>query len=211
MNRSQVIATGFDPEGPFAGLLLPPRFRKLQSETRFKLRWTVTVAQYAALMREFVGPKRQRGIIQVAGGGTMLPAVASGNVSITAHSLTDQRFSAGTSDARIQWQNDGQLWAFRVVGSDFEYNGEWWTNEPETSIGNSYECRHISTGKTGTFSVEAAVANTWITITSGREWGVTRSVNGSKSCTATFEVGDDGAESADDSAVFTTTAVVDFL
>lgn len=222
MGKSLVTATGFDPEGPFAKLLLPYAFRKRQSETRFKQEWLLTHFQHLCfklgwggdgdpkqwMLREFKGPRRQRGIICATAAYIAAPA---GNVQIGAHSLTDEKFSSGTTDARIQWQNDGQLWAFRVWGSDFEYPLEWWSDEPETSIGDSYECRHISTGKIGTFSVQAAVANTWITITTGREWGVTRTTNGTKSCTATFEVGDDGAESADDSAVFTTTATLDFL
>ncbi|GAF98353.1 unnamed protein product, partial [marine sediment metagenome] len=134
-----------------------------QSETRFKQRWTVTAAQYAALMCEgfelhtrrwLPMPRKQRGSIILAGFGVPSAGV-SGSVSITAHTLADNRFSPGTIDARIEWQNDGQLFAFRQVGSDFEYNGEWWTNEIEASIGDDYECRHISTGKTGKGRIQA--------------------------------------------------------
>ncbi|MEE8598180.1 MAG: hypothetical protein V3S69_01425 [Dehalococcoidales bacterium] len=209
MNRTQTIVTDFDPNGPFAELLLPPRFRKRQSETRFKQRWTLTVAQYMAMMREFRGPRKQRGIICAT---VAYPtAVVPGNVQIGAHSITDQRFSAGTARSDYQFQNDGELWSNREVAGNTQLNLEWWSDEPEASVGNDYECRHISSGKTGTYTTESAVANTWITITGNRTWGVTRSTQGTKACTATFEIGDDGAESADDSAVFTCTATVDFM
>ncbi len=223
MAAQAIITRDSDPAGLIARMTMPPAFYKRVNETRFKQEWLLTHFQHLCLklgwdgegdpkqwmMREFKGPRFQLGMLSGMGVKRAQQAAPVGNVQIGAHSLTDERFSAGTADARIQWQNDGQLWAFRQVGSDFEYPLEWWSLEPETSVGNDYECRHISTGKTGTFSVQAAVANTWITITTGREWGVTRSSTGSKSCTATFEVGDDGVESADDSAVFTTTASID--
>jgi hypothetical protein len=159
----------------------------------------------------FKGPKFQRGML--SGMGVKRAAWAAGdpgNVTISAHTLADNKFSAGTVDARIEWQTDGQLWAFRQQQSDFEYDGEWWSNEPETSIGDDYECRHLSSGKTGAYNAtESAVADTWITITAARVWGVTRSITGTTSCEATFEVGDDGAESADDSAIFTMSATID--
>ncbi len=213
MNRAQTIVTGFDPAGPFAGLLLPPRFLKRQSETRFIQRWKLTHAQYAALMREWVGPKRQRGSVQMGAAGALAAAGSGGGsaptVFIQAHNITDQRFSAGTARSDFGFQLNGELWSRRQVGSDTQFAQEWWSDEPETNIGNSYEARHLSAGKIGTFTTSAAVANTWITMTTTRTWGVTRTSSGNKSCTATFELGDDGAESADDSAVLTCTAIVD--
>lgn len=227
MASKSIINRDSDPAGLIARLTMPPAFYKRVNETRFKQEWELTHFQYLCLklgwdgegdpyhwmMSVFKGPKFQRGMLS---GGSVRRAAwtagPAGNVSINAHNIVDQKFSSGQTDAKIEWQTDGQLWFFRQVGSDGEYNGEWWTNEPETSIGSSYECRHISTGKIGTYnSGEAAVANTWITISAARQWGVQRNVNGSKSCTATFEVGDDGAESADDSAVITVTAILDFL
>jgi len=224
MGSQGIITRDSDPAGLIARLTMPPAFYKRTNETRFRQEWVLTHFQHLCLrlgwdgegdprhwmMSVFKGPKFQRGMLSGMGVKRAAWAAPAGNVSITAHSLLDSRFDAGTCDARIQWQTDGQLWAFRQVGSDFEYDAEWWTTEPETSIGDGYECRHISSGKTGTYNVaEAAVADTWITITSAREWGVQRVITGTKSCTATFEVGVDAAESADDSAVFTTSATVD--
>lgn len=221
MGRTQAIVTGFDPDGPFAGLLLPPRFIKRQRETRFKQRWTVTSAQYAALMREGYElrlkrwvpmPNKQRGSIQMGSAGAHAAAavsVPSGIVGLSAHTVTDQRFDAGTAEVQWQFLSNGQLWINRVVGSNSQPNNEWWSLEPDTGVGVDYETRHLSAGKIGTFSSEAAAADAWITIGSTRNWAVTRTSTGTKSCTATFEVGDDGAESADDSAVFIATASVD--
>jgi len=227
MKARSIITRDSDPAGLIARLTMPPAFYKRVNETRFKQEWVLTHFQYLCLrlgwdgegdpkhwmMSVFKGPRFQRGMLSGMGiKRAAWGAGPAGNVSISAHTLLDQRFDAGTCDARIEWQADGQLWAFRQVGSDFEYAGEWWTNEPESAgVGADYECRHISSGKTGTFSagVEAAVADTWITISAARVWGVTRNVTGTKSCAATFEVGDDGAESADDSAILTTTATVD--
>lgn len=219
MNGTQIIVDDFDPAGPYAGLILPPRFRKRQSETRFKQNWKLTPLQYWQMMREgyelhskrwLPTRRKQRGSIILAGFGVP-SAGASGSVNIGPHTVSDSRFTAGTSDARISWERDGELWGIRLIGSDVQYNTEWWTDEPDGTIGDSYECRHISTGKSGTYSVEAAVANTWVTISTTRQWGVTRSANGSKSCTATFECGLDGVESALDTALITTIAIVDFL
>lgn len=225
MAAQSIITRDSDPAGLIARLTMPPAFYKRVNETRFKQHWHLTHFQYACLwfgwdgegdpkhwmMSVFKGPKYQRGVFGGVARRRVAAAAPPDSVGISAHSLHDERFNAGTVTAFIQWQNDGQLFAMRDVGSDFEYNGEWWSGEPEASIGNSYEARHLSSGKTGTFSgsLEAAVADTWITITGNRNWGKTRSGTGSASCTATFEVGDDGAESADSSAVFTVQVTVD--
>jgi hypothetical protein len=198
-----------------ARLTMPPAFFKRVNETRFKQEWLLTPLQYLALKLGWDGhgsPKFQRGMLSGLSVKRAITAGGAGFVRLNPHTLLDERFDAGTAAAEIQFQNDGQLFAFRQVGSDFEYNGEWWSDEEEASIGDGYECRHLSSGKNGTYNgPEAAVADTWITITTGRSWGVTRTVNGMKSCDATFECGLDGVESALDSATFTVTASVDIL
>jgi hypothetical protein len=213
MSAQTIITRDSDPAGLLARLTMPPAFFKRVNETRFRQEWKLTPLQYLALKLGWDGhgsPKYQRGMLSGMGVKRAITAGApAGSVLLNPHTLLDQRFNAGTCDARIQFQNDGQLFAFRQVGSDFEYNGEWWTNEEEASIGDGYECRHISAGKTGFYDVQAAVADTWITITTGREWGVTQSTTGSQSTTATFECGLDAVESALDSAIFTVTATVD--
>lgn len=212
MSKVQTIITNFDPAGPFAGLLLPPRFRKRQSETRFKQRWQVTLEQYLALMHEGYNlhlkkwlplQRYQRGSIMIGAAGAMAAAGAGGIggfVVLTAHSINDFAVS-GTATAQIDFENDGELWGRRAILSDLQYTGEWWSDEPEASIGDSYAARHRSSGKIGTYSFEAAAAENWITITGTRSWGVSKSApTGFKSCDATFECGPQPSGPADDTA-----------
>jgi hypothetical protein len=206
---SQVIITGFDPNGPFGGMILPPSMRKRQSETRFKQEWRLTLAQYVAMMRPFKGPKFQLGML--SGGSVKRSGAVSGppagNVVLNAHTGAGQFEDPGapvTTGCAASFENDGQLWERLDVAVDQEQAGEWFDNEPISGVGDFYEVRSLSTGKTGTWSSQAASDDTWITITSTRQWKVIKAApNGSKTCTATFEVGPDGVESADDSAVIT--------
>lgn len=205
---SQTIITGFDPEGLFAGLILPPAFIKRQSETRFKQEWRLTLAQYAALMNSFKGPKRQRGsyyanVLKVL-------SSAAGTVVITNHSFLADEFSPGSVTSAVQFRNNGQLWELdNGFGSDTEQNGEWWSDEPEASIGDGYEVRALS-GGSGTWGAAAAADNVWITITVSRTWSVTETTPVSTTfASRTFEVGLDGVESALDSAVISCRASLD--
>ncbi len=206
MNKSLVIATGFDPEGPFAGLLLPPAFLARQRETRFKQEWRLPRAIYHLAMGH---PHYQRGSIGHASSVVSAAAPPAGTVFLTGHTVSDFSIGPGASDARIVFYNNGQLEADRLGIGNVFFSGQWWTDEIEASIGDSYEARHLSSGKTGIYDVEAAVADAWITLTSNRSWGVIQSSNGTDTCTATFEVGLDGVESALDSAAITTTALFD--
>lgn len=214
MSKSQATLTGFDPAGPFAGLVLPDRFRKRQSETRFKQRWTLTLEQYWAMMAEryemrskrWIPLRRwQKGFICAASANAV---PQGGSVNLTAHSITDSRVGAGTARATIRYGTDGGLDGLRLFGSDSTFSGEWWSDEPETDIGDTHEVRSLSAGKSGTFSTSAAADNTWITITTDRDW--TKETTGLlTTVSATQEVGEDGVESALDSATITLAAEVD--
>jgi hypothetical protein len=198
---SQTIIEGFDPLGPIASLILPPRFRKRQSETRFKQEWKLTVAQYLVMMREFKGPKRQQGVVCAAG------IFGGGVVVLTNHSVTDVDVGASATSG-VRFVTDGTLEEreggsyFAVAGS----SGEWWSEEPISGIGSTHEVRALSAGKTGTWSASGAADNVWATLSSNREWNVFEDGGGINTASATFELGNDGAESADDSAVLTCTA-----
>ena len=145
----------------------------------------------------------QRGSIMIGAAGAMAAAGAGGIggfVVLTAHSINDFAVS-GTATAQIDFENDGELWGRRAILSDLQYTGEWWSDEPEASIGDSYAARHRSSGKIGTYSFEAAAAENWITITGTRSWGVSKSApTGFKSCDATFECGPQPSGPADDTA-----------
>lgn len=197
MSKSQVIISSFDPAGPFAGLILPPCFRKRQSETRFRQEWRVTLAQYLQLMRGFTGPCRQRGSIILASSGAAGLGGPTGNVVLTNHLDDYFGLQPDTGTAGFSFQNDGGL--DRI--EDANISGEWWSNEPQANIGDNYEVRALSAGKSGTWTVSAAADNIWVTINALRTWYIQSS--GFKNTSATFEVGLDGVESALDSATLT--------
>lgn len=209
MSKSQVIITGFDPVGPFAGLLLPFQFLKRQNETRFKQEWHLTITQYLQLMREFVGPRQQRGSIQMGAAGSMsVVGGVFGLVVVNAHAF-ESLATSGTALSGVEFQTNGEMYETQDPGADVQQDGEWWSAEPITGIGNINEVRALSSGKVGTWSNAAASDDAWITINSAREWNVTKGAPvGSKSASATFEVGPDGVESADDSA--TISCLADF-
>lgn len=226
MKSRAIITRDSDPSGLIARLTMPPAFYQRVNETRFRQEWVLTPFQHLCLklgwdgegdpkhwmMSVFKGPRFQRGMLSGMGNKRVVGVPAGGSVVLTAHSKTSTRFTSGSTTASMEFENDGELWG-RVTdsGGDTQYAGEWWSDEPEASIGSSYEVRNLSSGKTGTFTTQAGADDVWVTISSTRIWTVTRSANGSKSCTATFEVGPDGVESADDSAALTITAVMDFL
>lgn len=201
---SLVNISGFDPEGPFAGLILPPRFRERQKETRFKQKWKLTLQQYAAMMREFKGPRWQRGIVIAT---TVYSGAAGPSVVLTAHSATAISIDPNDATCQIRFDTDGGLTHIRTPGSDPTYSGQWWSDEPEASIGSSYEVRAV--GSSAAWTVAAAADNIWITITGNRGWTINRSSPGVSNVNASFEVGLDGVESALDSATMTCIAIVE--
>ena len=202
---NKTIITGFDPEGIFGEMILPLRFRKRQKETRFKQEWRLTLAQYAAMMREFKGPRKQRGIIAACAAFG-----AGGSVVLTTQSYSADGFSPGTVISGVRFDTDGTMVEIDSETGNVDETGEWWSDEPQASIGDGYEVQALSSGKTGTWSTSAAADDTWITITANRQWDVQESgAFSAKSCTATFEIGLDGVESALDSAAITCVAAND--
>lgn len=231
MKARTITERDSDPRGLIAALTLPPAFYNRINETRFKQEWRLTQFQYWCLKRgwsgfgdpwtffriwlasikPFKGPKRQRGNFAMFPAGTTA-AAGGGAVVLTGPKLiSDSRFSLpGTADARISFENDGELKGVRLNTTDIDYTGEWWSAEPEIGIGNSYAARYIS-GGSGVWDTSAATVNNWITISTTRQWGVTRNTTGSESANATFEVGPTPSGPADDSAGVTCTAIVDNL
>jgi len=203
MSKSQIKISNFDPQGVFAGLVLPLRFRHVQKKTRFKQEWRLTLAQYAQMMGEFKGSRCQRGTIMLMGGGMMIGS-ASGFVVVNAHVFT--AIVNGPVTSGVRFEQDGELHKIDSAAGDVQQDGEWWSDEPEPSIGDNFAARHLSAGKIGTYSNEAASANTWITITASRIWDVDSPLDDTKSCDATFEVGPQPSGPADDSGFIELTA-----
>ena len=199
-----MIVEDFDPEGLFAGMILPPRFRKRQSETRFIQRWKLTTAQYVAMMRErFVGPKYQRGSIILASSSPSAIAFA-GEINLTAHTLTSTALGLQVT-SRVKFQTDGTLVHIDNGTDTDEASGEWHTAEPGT-FGSLFEVRALLAGKVGTRTAPAAADDIWITLDADRDWGnlrLAKHAPSTNTTSATFELGLDGVESAVDSAIIT--------
>lgn len=230
MGWQATIERDSDPRGLFAALTMPPAFYKRVNETRFKQEWRLSMFQYwclkrgwsgfgdpwtffrmyLALMKPFKGPKRQRGTFHMFPAGSTAVLNAGQVVMSGTKLIVDQRFTAGTADARISFENDGELKGVKLNGTDLDYTGEWWSLEPESGIGSSYAARYLS-GGSGVWDTSAAGANSWITISGIRQWGVTRTNTGSESANATFECGPQPSGPADDSAPVTCTAIIDNL
>ena len=206
---SKTVITDFDPNGAFAGLVVPPRFRDRQKQTRFKQRWVLTPYQYAALMAErFKGPAKQRGSIILAAFGVQMGG-AGGSVLLTGGSIS--KFLPGnTCFAGVRFNNDGGIDQRGTSSTNYAawFTGEWWTNEPDGTIGNSYDVRALS-GGSGTWNQSAATDNTWIQISTNRLWSVDVLSKFSPDiliASRTFEIRDTGSGSALDSATISCTA-----
>jgi hypothetical protein len=125
--------------------------------------------------------------------------------------ITDQFFAADDdipTTCGVMFATDGEMWEINSATSNLQIQSQWWTREPVTGIGSSYEVRALSTGKVGAWDTSPGADDTWFTISSDREWNVTQSIVGDNNAAATFEVGEDGVESALDSAVIDCTASV---
>ena len=203
----------FEPGGLISRMILPPRFRKRQAETRFKQRWVISTAQYLALMAErFKGPRYQRGNILIGSAAAMAAGgggAAGGSVVITNIGLYETNPGFNTWNG-IRWNDDGSIDERGYGTGDYAqvHLGEWWSDEPETDIGDSYDVRALS-GGSGSWNGAAASDNTWIQIGIPREWFVQVLGKFSPdiiSASRTWEIRDTGSGSALDDAVISCTA-----
>ena len=118
----------------------------------------------------------------------------------------------GTIRAGIRFNDNGSIDEHGPGATDYTAidPGEWWSNEPETGIGSSYEVRFLSTGKTGTWTTSAAADDTWVAISSAPQWHVlvaAKSSPDTKACSGTFEIRLAGSGSALASAFYSCTAL----
>lgn len=203
---SQRIITGFDPEGPLAGWFLPPQFIKRQRETRFKQEWRISQVMYKQMMRKWTGSKHQRGSVSVTAfvNAAQQGADTGGSVVITNHTIIDQDFTNAVQPT-MHWQSDG---TFSGSPGGPLQSGEWHDGEPSTT-GANWEVRWTTPSTGDTYFQPAASINIWITIDVNRTWALNITAKASpdfKTHSSVFELGADGAESADDSATIILTA-----
>ena len=196
---------GLDPNGVFAEWGFPERFRQRVGETRFKQEWKMSIAQYVAMMREFKGPRKQRGIICAAAIG-----YGGDRVILTNHSLSQTNLGPNLVTSGPAFETNGTLNEIGPEATTFTavQAREWWSAEPETSIGSNYDVQRLSSGATGAYST-TLTADTWYQISEQRVWRVTVIAKNNPSVasgSSTFEIRATGTGSALDSAVITAQA-----
>lgn len=188
---SQTIIQGFDPDGPFAGFWLPPAFRKRQRETRFRQEWRLTLEQWQAAMsgRPIPPRRKQRGSIILAASGV----VPGGFVQMTNQIYNADGFFPGTVISGVSFGSNGTTTEIDSESGNVDETGEWWSDEPITSIGDIFEVQANSAGKTGDgWTTAAAADDTPIALSSSRVWDVRESASVSQTaCAANFEIGTD--------------------
>lgn len=230
MRTKAEIFIDADPRGLIYAAVMPPLFTKRVRETRFKQRWKMCRWHFKLLMlgwngeedpiqfyvrrqqmmhaRRFGNPKKQRGTFSMFPAGTTAAAAPSGQVVITNKSYTDFGINE-TVSCDAQFQTDGEFWIQRLRNTDVQINGEWWSEEPETGIGSSYDVR--TNGITGTYDIAAASNTVWVQMNLTRTWGVDAGPGFDVStAVGTFEIRNTGSGGALDTANITTTASSEF-
>lgn len=197
--KSKVAMSNFDPHGEF-GLMLPKSVgaRVRQNDTnRFK-NWRPM-------------PFYQKGNLNMLW-AIFADGAAGGSVVITGEAIQfGAPFAGGAIRAGIRWNNDGNIDEQGPGAVNFTQidAGEWWSNEPDTGIGASYDVRFLSTGKVGTWTISGAADDAWTIISGAPTWNVLVTAKASpstKTCSGTFEIRTTGSGSALDSASYSCTA-----
>lgn len=116
----------------------------------------------------------------------------AGGLQVTTITFTSQGDPAGTSGVRFN--TDGSLdERAQGVYVTTVHPREWWSTEPQSGIGSSYEIRCASLSS-GTWTSEAASVGTWTALSSAREWRNTSATT--KQTVGTFEIGRVGTSTA---------------
>lgn len=94
--------------------------------------------------------------------------------------------SPGPITSGFRFNSDGTI----SENADGSYSqiGVWYTKAALAGIGANYQVRLLSSGKVGTWSSAAAADDVWVTMDSNREWNVSRTPDGSKAASATYEM-----------------------
>lgn len=120
-------------------------------------------------------------------------------------------FDPSTVSAGIKALRNGNIQTgssvFGTTPSYSNVGGGEWATPAATDVGDDYEVRMV-TG-TGTVSAGSDAVDTWLALTSDREWKVTQAAAGVKTFTGTLEIRKVGDVSAIDSGSISLTALVD--
>jgi len=148
--------------------------------------------------------------------GAMLGVIGAGGLRVTVNDHTVQNaitFAPATVSAGIKANRDGNIQTgsstTNVNPTYSNVGGREWASIPGATVGDDYEVRMV-TG-TGTVSTGSDVLDTWLPLTSDREWKVTRTTSGAKVFTGTLEVRKVGDTAPLDSGAVSLTASIEIV
>lgn len=122
-------------------------------------------------------------------GGAAMMTVAGGQVNITGGTASEFRFTFQGGSAFAAWNFGSTGILTRKNGASWSaINQQWWTNNPE-SIGADYDIRATLVSGT-TPSGPTLGSTTWHSLSSTREWSLTRSTVGITSCSISVSIRD---------------------
>ena len=140
-------------------------------------------------------------------------SAAAGSILVT---ISDQTvaniftLAPSTASAGVKLTRGGQYQTgYNDNGASPDYvdvGGSEWASVESASVGDAYECRMV----TGTGTTSAGTRDTWLAMTSDREWTVVQSGNGTKAFTGTLEIRIASGATLDTAAI-SLTAFVDNL
>jgi len=139
--------------------------------------------------------------ILAGGGGDGLPVVLIGDQSPTGSRTSNGPCSAGIKLTRggqfhTGFSNSSTTPTFSDVG------GNQWSDNEFAAVGDDFECRFdVSSG-----TLQTGTANTWLAMTSDREWTVSVGGFGASVVLGTLRIRVVGAGSDSDTAAITMTA-----
>lgn len=135
--------------------------------------------------------------IQVKSGGSWRTVFEIGGEVVQTDIVVSQTLADATCQSGVFFQSFGDTDQIRYDGNPLALlpTGEWWSDEPETSIGDDYDVRCVSM-VSGIWSVAAAGVGVWINIGAGqiwkkrRVWGKGGDNEGSSNAKGNFEIRD---------------------
>jgi hypothetical protein len=136
-----------------------------------------------------------------------LAGVSSGTISLSnfydkssrtfsLSSVTDldgSTFPPGTAYAEFRFQADGTI----TYGNNGTFSGSMgnWTTPTTTGIGSSYWIRFTQTASSGTTTETGGTRGVWLSLSSGRTYGLERTENGQGYRQYTIEISSDSGGS----------------
>jgi len=124
---------------------------------------------------------------------TLTPSLsASGFVYFTGSHLVEVRsmFGPNAAEAAFVFQSDGQYGDTRIGGGIVSVDGQWWSNEPVTAIGNNYEIKMDYIAGDDSAQTSGGAEGVWHPLSSSQSWAWSFSGTGVYSATILISIRD---------------------